>query len=78
MSDEKVNSIITSNHEITRNLSYYGNKTRVEVNGSSLKQYKITFDQGKILNIYIVYEISKSYNISSYTTLENCLFEALV
>ena len=78
MSDESINSIITSYHEITRNLSYYGNKTRVEFNGSSLKQDKITFDQGKILNIYIVYEISKNYNISSYPTLENCLFEALV
>ena len=78
MSDERINSIITSNHEITRSLSYYGNKTRVEFNGSCLKQDKITFDQGKILNIYIAYEISKNYNISSYPTLENCLFEALV
>ena len=24
--------------------------------------------------MYIVYEISKNYNISSYPTLENCLF----
>ena len=26
------------------------------------------------MNISIVYEISKSYNISSYPTLKNCLF----
>ena len=26
------------------------------------------------MNIYIVYEISKSFNISEYPTLENCLF----
>ena len=27
--------------------------------------------------MYIVYEISKNYNISSYPTLENCLFVAV-
>ena len=31
---------------------------------------------GKIVNIYIVYETERSVNISSYPTLENCLFGA--
>ena len=31
----------------------------------------------KLQNIYIVYEISKSINISDYLTLENCLFGAV-
>ena len=31
----------------------------------------------KIVNIYIVYETEKSVNISSYPTLENCLFGAV-
>ena len=31
----------------------------------------------KIVNIYIVYEINKNYNISSYPTLENSLFRAV-
>ena len=30
--DEKINSIKTRNHRITRNINYYGNKTRVEFN----------------------------------------------
>ena len=38
LSDEKIDSIITPNHIITPNLSYYGTKTRVEFNGSRLKQ----------------------------------------
>ena len=38
---------------------------------------KITYDYGKIVNMYIVYEISKNYNISSCPTLENCLFGAV-
>ena len=45
--------------------------------GSCLKQNKATYNHGKIVNIYIVYEISKNYNISSYPTLENCLFGAV-
>ena len=42
--------------------------------GSCLKQDKITYDNSKVVNISIVYEISKSYNISSYPTLKDCLF----
>ena len=38
-----------------------------------MKQDSITFNEGKVLNIYIVYEISKSINISDYLILENCL-----
>ena len=32
---------------------------------------------GKVVNIYIVYEIDKSVNVSSYPTQENCLFGAV-
>ena len=35
------------------------------------------YSHGTIVNIYIVYEISKNYNISSYPTLENVLFGAV-
>ena len=62
---------------ITPSLDYLVPKIRIKFNGSCLKQDKITYTHGKITNIYIVYEISKSYNISSYPTLENCLFGAV-
>ena len=77
MSAENVNSIKTPNHSITPNLDYYGTKTRVEFNGSCLKQDKVTFNHGEVVNIYIVYEISKSINISDYPTLENFLYGAV-
>ena len=32
---------------------------------------------GKMVNIYIVYEISKKFNIISHPTLENCFFGAV-
>ena len=34
LSDERINSIKSSDYEITPYLSYYGTKTRVEFNGS--------------------------------------------
>ena len=74
MPDERINSIKTPNHSITPSLDYYGTKTRVEFNGSCLKQDEVTFNHGKVVNIYIVYEISKTINISDYLTLENGLF----
>ena len=77
MSDERLNSNTAPNYKITPELSYYGTKIRVEFNGSCLKQDKVTYSHGKIINIYIVYEISKNYNISTYPTLENCLFGAV-
>ena len=77
MCDEKINSINASNYSITPELSYYGTKTIVKFSGSCLKKDKATYNHGTIVNIYIVYEISKNYNISSYPTLENCKFEAV-
>ena len=77
LSGKRLDSITASNHKIIPELSFYGTKTRVEFNGSCLKQDRVTYNHGKMVNICIVYEISKNYNISSYPTLENCLFGAV-
>ena len=77
LSDERINYIRTPNYSFTPSLDYYGTKTRVEFNGSCLKQDSVTFNHGKVVNIYIVYEISKSIDIRDYLTLENCLFGAV-
>ena len=77
LSDERINSITASNYSVTPFLDYYGTKTRVEFSGSCLKQDKVIFNHEKIVSIYIVYEISKSINISDYATLGNCLFGAV-
>ena len=58
-------------------MSFYGTETRVEFNGSCLKQDKVTYNHGTIVNIYIVYEISKNSSISTYPTLEHFLFRAV-
>ena len=77
LSDKRINSIKTSNYSVTPSLDYYGTKTRLEFNGSCLIQDKVTFNHKKVVNIYIVYEISKNFNINDYPTLENCLFGAV-
>ena len=77
MSDEKINSVTASNHIITRSLDYLGRKLRLKSSASCLKQDKITYTYGTIVNIYIADETSKNYYISSYPTLENCLFGAV-
>ena len=74
LSDERINSITAYNYSITPELGHYGTKTRVKFSGNCLKQDKATYDHGTIVNMYIVYEISKNYNISSYPPLENRLF----
>ena len=63
----------TSNYSITPELRHYGTKARVKFSGSCLKQNKTTYNHGTIVNIYIVYEISKNFNSSSYSILESCL-----
>ena len=64
-------------HPTIKLLQNYGTKIRVEFSGSCLKQDKVTYSHGKIVNIYIVYEISKNYSVSTYPALGNCLLGAV-
>ena len=77
LSDERINAIRPDNLSITPFLDYYGTKTRAEFNGSCLKEDSVIFNHKKVVNISIVYEISKSININDYPTLGNFLFEAV-
>ena len=78
MSDEKINSIKTSDYGLTPYLDYYNtNEIRVKFNGGCLKQDQPTLLHGGIVDVYIVYEIANNFNVSSDPTLENCLFRAV-
>ena len=50
---------------------------RVEFIGSCLKQPKISYTHGKVVNIYIVYELGAASSHDNDPTLENCLFGAV-
>ena len=77
LSNERMNSITTSNCSITPNLDYYGTKTRVKFNGSCLKQNKVTFNHRKVVNIYLFYEVGASGFNDNDPTLKNSLFGAV-
>ena len=66
----------TSDNNLNPRVSYYGAKAGLEFRGSCLKQDKSTFNHGKTVNIYIVYELRKTY-LKSHPTLVNCLFAAV-
>ena len=77
LSDESIKYPSASNNFLDPSLYYFSTKTRVKFIGIWLKQNQVTFNHKTIVNIYIVYEINKIYNISSYPTLQSCLFGAV-
>ena len=76
LSAEIIKPPSTSDSSLTPAVSYYGTKTRVKSTGSCLKQPKISYTHGTIVNIYIVYELGGSSSKNNDPTLKNCLFGA--
>ena len=73
-SDEIIKPLATSVNSLGIALSYICNKRRIKLDGTCLKQDKITFIHEKTVNIYVVYETNLSNYIESNTsTLENSL-----
>ena len=59
-------------------IDYYGSKVRVKFNKGCLKQpNKLTYDYGRKVNIYIVYELGAFSSNDSDPTLKSCLFGAV-
>ena len=77
MSDENITAPNTSDYTLNPHLICLGTKTTLEVKGSCLKQEKITYDHGKVVNVYIVCETTKNFNNNNYSTIENYLFGAV-
>ena len=68
LSSENIKPPTTSDNSLTAVLNYHGTKTRVKFTGKCLKQSKISYTYGKIVNIYIVYELgASSSHINDFT-----------
>ena len=68
----------TSDNSLTPTINYYlPNKIRVKFTGSCLKQEKVIFNHGKVVNVYTVYELGASSSSDSDPTIKNCLFGAV-
>ena len=76
LSSGSIKAISTSDNSLNPALNYYDTKIRVKFTGVCLKQSKISYTLGKIVNIYIVYELGASGSNSNDPTLKNCLFSA--
>ena len=77
LSAESIKPPTTSDNSLAPALSYYSTKTRAKFTGSCLKQSKISYARGKVVNIYIVYELGASSSHVNDPTLKNCSFGAV-
>ena len=77
LSAESINPPTTSDNSLPPLISFYDSKTRVKFTGSCLKQSKVLYTHGKVVNIYIVYELGVNISHINDPTLENCLFGAV-
>ena len=69
--------LTASDYNLIPTLSYSGTKTKLKFTGSYLKQDQISYTHGKVVNVYIVYELGASGSNDNDPTLKNCLFGAV-
>ena len=75
LSNERISFTKTSNYDQSPYLVYDNARIKLEFRRDLLKQDKVTYNHGPIVNIYIVYRLIPGVN-NSGVTLENCLFGA--
>ena len=78
--NESIELPTTSNNIRTPTIDYCGTKAKVSFSRACLKKDKVTFNNGKIVNIYIVYKIIRIANINNRDdnlTVLNALFGAV-
>ena len=78
LSDGKINATGTSsNNDQVPILKYGGAGIRLKFKGDLLGQNRVTYNHEKIVNIYIVYEISFAFTSQSSFALKKSLFGAV-
>ena len=77
LSAETIKPPATSDNSLTPLIDYLDNKIRMKFTGSCLKQPKLQYTHGAIVNIYIVYELGASDSNDNDPTLKNSLFGAV-
>ena len=77
LSSESITPPSAPNNFFNPSLNYLDAKIRVRFSGSCLKQLKISYTHGKVVNIYIVYELVACSSHVNDPTLKSCLFGAV-
>ena len=71
ISNKSIKQPATSDNSLIPSLDYYNTKIRVKFTRGYLKQPKISYTNGKVVNMYIAYELASSSSHSSGPTLKN-------
>ena len=72
LSDESIEPLAKSNNSLSPLIDYLGNKIRLKLTGSCLKQQnRLTYTHRTIVNIYIEYELGASGYSDNDPTLKN-------
>ena len=66
-----VHNIIVSkiDNTLTPSVNYYRDKVRLRFRGSVLQQKTVTYSHKKVVNFYVVYEITNFHEMEIYATL---------
>ena len=76
LSNENLAVVSTSDNALSPEINYKENKIRLNFSGSILQQKIITYNHKKVVNLYIVYEITK-FHYNKNPILTNALFGAV-
>ena len=77
LSNESLEVVSATGNTLTPSINYYEKKVRLRFTESVLQQKAVIYShKKKIVNLYLVYEITNFPNVSSYSTLKNALFGA--
>ena len=68
---------VSNSSSVVPRLINENGKLKVSFSGNLLKQTKVAYNHGRIINIYIVYKLQKRSNDDADMTLENSLFGAV-
>ena len=75
--DSNVSEVANSSNVVPGLIINKNGKLSVAFSGNLLKQTKVAYNHGRIINIYITYKLQKKSNNNPDMTLENCLFGAI-
>ena len=76
LSDENLKVVSISDNALSPEINYNENKIRLNFSGSILQQKIITYNHKKVVNLYIVYKITK-FHYNNNPILTNALFGAV-
>ena len=77
LSNESLEVASTSDNTLTPSLNYYGDKARLRFTRSVLQQKTTTYNNKKVVNLYVVYKITNFHGTNNYPRLANALFGAV-